>query len=226
MNTFNHAFKDFDQSLRGLEDRLNVALERIQQLLNLGQQALGVMQDKVAVQALLKEGRKLDKEVNQLEFEITAMIQGIFSKYNPRGQDLRFVIGSIKVATHLESIADKAKNCLKRIFKTEGVFTDQTITRLQQMLGISGQIALHIQTLQESYDEEAAAAITRLRKEIEQGYRAIWADGKQVDANYHNSVMLAKNIERIADVAVDLKKILYFIHTGEKHRKKKPVTQA
>lgn len=226
MNTSNHAFKDFDANLQGLEDLLLTTLQKIQQLGESCQNALNTMQDKDAVQQILREARQLDKEVNKLEYEITGVIQSIFSKYNPRGQDLRFVIGSIKISTILESIADKSKNCIKRIFKTETPLSAQTVAHITQMLRDTDEITQRIHRLIREYADETAAEIAPFRKSIEQSYREIWVGGTQVDADYHNTVMLAKNIERIADMAVDLKKILYFIHTGEKHKKKKKLLPA
>ncbi len=223
MNTSNHAFKDFDQSLHALEALLTDTLSKILQLNELCQRALDEMHDKPVVQTIMREARSLDKQVNKLEFEITREIQNIFSKYNPRGKDMRFVIGSIKLSTILESIADKSKNCIKRIYKTETTLAVETVTRITRMLFDTKEITQRIHQLLQAYDEGVATEISTHRKSIEQAYREIWVAGTSVDADYHNTVMLAKNIERIADMAVDLKKILYFIHTGEKHKKAKPL---
>jgi phosphate uptake regulator len=221
MNTSNHAFRDFDQSLQGLESLLHLMLDKIGLLGEACQAALNQREDKDGVASILKQARALDKEVNQLEDEITRLIQGIFSKYNPRGQDLRFVITSVKISTLLESIADKSKNCIKRLFKTESSITAETATHITQMLADTQEITPRLHLLLKAYAEDTASEITRFRKKIEQSYRAIWAAGTRVDADYHNIVMLAKNIERIADMAVDVRKLIYYIHTGEKRRKKK-----
>ena len=227
MNHSNHAYKDFEQSLQRIEGLLSQTIEKILQMNALNLQALEVFADKPAVQVILREAKALDKEINECEFQIVAAIQNILGKYNPRGKDLRFMIGSVKLSTLLESIADKIKNNIKRIFKTETTPASEMIARLQEMLRVNHEVMILVGKLLHEFDAEISDEINRKRRKIEALYREVWLQETKVDATYHNIVMLAKNIERNADMVSDLKKTIYFTETGEKLvKKKKPAVTA
>jgi phosphate uptake regulator len=170
---------------------------------------------------MLAQAKALDKQINALEFENTAIIQDIFGKYSPRGHDLRFIIGSVKLSTLLESMADKTKNNIKRIGKAEALPSPSIAAHAQEMLEESTALLTLLQQLLHGFSIEISDAMVARRRRIEALYREIWLQQTQVDVSYHNLVMLAKNIERNADILSDIRKILYFIHTGEKLVKKK-----
>lgn len=221
MNHSNHAFKDFDQSLQAIERLLNETVEKILEMNALNVKALENFGDKPAVQGIVREAKALDKEINRFEFQIVEAIQNILGKYNPRGKDLRFIIGSVKLSTILESIADKIKNNIKRICKIETTPAPAMIEKLKHMLQENHEIMQAVGKLLEAFDSEVSDEINRKRRKIEALYREVWLQETSVDASYHNIVMLAKNIERNADMVSDLKKIIYFMETGEKLVKKK-----
>jgi phosphate transport system protein len=223
MNHSNHAFKDLDQSLQMLDEQFSASVQKILHLIALCEQGLGKLGDVEQLQGLLKQARATDKEINQIENENLAVIQNILGKYNPRGKDLRFIIGSIKLATLLESVADKLKNSLKRMLKMEAAPSSETQDALKKMFSETADLMRLLPRLMEEFDDVISGDMARRRREIEVLYRSVWLQKTSVDVNYHNLVMLAKNLERIADLSSDLKKILYFVHTGERLRKKKPV---
>jgi phosphate transport system protein len=226
MNHSNHAFRELDQSLQELEGLLTATITTILQMNDKCVAALEALHDKGFVQTTLREARKMDKQINQLEFEIVAAIQRILGKYNPRGRDLRFIIGSIKLSTLLESIADKSKNCIKRMYKIEALPSPVVMEKLRLMLAENHAITVLVHQLLLEFDRTTADEINKKRKQIELLYRDVWLQKTNVDADYHNIVMLAKNIERIADMVIDLKKIIYFVQTGEKLTKRKKDTSA
>ncbi len=221
MNHSNHAFKEFDQSLLTLETQFTATIDKILQMNDLCQRALKGIADKEQVEGYLKQARALDKEINTIENENIAVIQNIIGKYTPRGRDLRFIIGSVKLATLLESTADKLKNSIKRMVKMETPPGREVTAALQKMLEESRALMQILPKLLDEFDEEISAEMITRRRQIEAHYREVWLQKATVDVNYHNTVMLAKNIERMADLSNDLRKIIYFIHTGERLRKKK-----
>lgn len=223
VNQSNHAFKDFDQSLQEMERLLHETIQKIIEMNSLNVDALAQFSNKEAVMQILRAARALDKEINQHEFAIVAAIQNILGKYNPRGRDLRFIIGSVKLSTLLESVADKIKNNIKRIHKTEKLPAAEVIAKLQEMLNISAEVMKIISALLNKFEMDASDEVNRRRRKIEALYREVWVQETSVDATYHNIVMLAKNIERNADIVSDVKKIIYFMETGEKLVKKKKV---
>lgn len=221
MNHTSHAFKELDQLLGELERLLIATIDKILLMNDLCQQSLSSVADKEVLQGYFRKARALDKEINRIEAENVVAIQNIIGKYTPRGKDLRLVIGSVKLATLLESSADKLKNCIKRMVKMETPPDREVTAQLRQMLEENAALMRLVPKLLDEYDEMVSAEMIQHRRKIEALYREIWLQKTSVDVNYHNTVMLAKNIERIADVASDLKKIIYFIHTGERLVKKK-----
>jgi len=221
MNQANHAFKDFDQSLKQLERQFKAAIEKIVAMNDLCVQAVEKLTDKEALLNFLQQARGLDKEINKIEAENISAIQNIIGKYSPRGQDLRFIIGSVKLATLLESSADKLKNCIKRMVKMDALPGEEKTSQIRQMLEENGAVMAILPRLLEGFDDDLSSEMNRRRKQIEMLYREIWTRQSGDEVTYHNTVMLAKNIERIVDIASDLRKIIYFIHTGERLVKKK-----
>ena len=159
--------------------------------------------------------KKIDKEVNQLEYDIIAVAQEAISKYAPMGDSLRFVIGCVKVSTLLELVGDRAKNTYKRWHKIHVTVDADVKGAIENMVRTNIKLLTTMRDLLNEYDEELAKTSVEDVRTVENLYKQIWPQKRFDDADYHNIIMIAKNQQHIADMMVDAKRILYFVHTGK-----------
>lgn len=159
--------------------------------------------------------KKLDKQVNQLEYDIIAVAQEAISKYAPMGDSLRFVIGCVKVSTLLELIGDRAKNSYKRLHKIHVPLEGEVKEAIADMVRTNIKLLRAIRGLLSEYNEDIAKTTVDDVRSVENLYKQIWPQKRFDDADYHNIIMIAKNQQHIADMMVDAKRILYFVHTGK-----------
>jgi phosphate uptake regulator len=159
--------------------------------------------------------KKLDKQVNQREYEIIAVAQEAISKFAPMGDSLRFVIGCVKVSTLLELIGDRAKNSYKRLHKINTALDSEVRDAVAKMVQTNLSLLNAMRGLISEYNEDIVKSTVEEVRSVENLYKQIWPQKRFDDADYHNIIMLAKNQQRIADLVVDTKRILYFVHTGK-----------
>lgn len=159
--------------------------------------------------------KKLDKQVNRLEYEIIAVAQEAISKFSPMGDSLRFVIGCVKVSTLLELIGDRAKNSYKRLHKINTPLDAEIKEAIAKMVQTNVSLLNTMRKLLGEYSEDIVKSTVDEVRTVENLYKQIWPQKRFDDADYHNIIMIAKNQQRVADLVVDTKRILYFVHTGK-----------
>jgi phosphate transport system protein len=172
---------------------------------------------------LTQEVFELEKEVNRLHVEVDDRAIKLMALNQPMAIDLRFIAAAMKINTDLERIADQAVNvgqtCYYHLFKETPVPESALITRMaeisQRMLkgaldAFSKKdvnLATDVMGQDEEEDRLKAENLTKLIDLIKKDP----AHSKQ----YVDLILIAKNMERIADHATNIAEDVIFMVAGK-----------
>ena len=196
----------FHQQLAELKDKL------------LGMAALAQQTVESAVDAYLRRDRGLCKYVKQNERaidtaqrELDEMAYELLAKEQPMAIDLRFILAVIKINGDLERIGDQSMGIARRTkeilaaeevdlpvdFAAMGEFAGQMIrTALQALLDGDARLAESVRAMDDEIDRMNRRAHNDLLKLIE--------EKPQFTQQAMNGILVAKNLERIADHASNI----------------------
>ena len=196
----------FHQQLAELKDKL------------LGMAALAQQAVESAVEAYLRRDKGLCKFVKQNERaidtaqrELDEMAYELLAKEQPMAVDLRFLLAVIKINGDLERIGDQSMSITRRTkevlpldevelpadFSAMGEFAGQMIrTALQALLDGDAHLAESVRGMDDEIDRMNRRAHNDLLKMIE--------EKPQFTQQAMNGILVAKNLERIADHASNI----------------------
>jgi phosphate transport system protein len=196
----------FQQQLAELKDKL------------LGMAALAQQAVESAVEAYLRRDKGLCKFVKQNERaidtaqrELDEMAYELLAKEQPMAIDLRFILAVIKINGDLERIGDQSMSIARRTkeilaanafelpvdFAAMGEFAGQMIrTALQALLDGDARLAESVREMDDEIDRMNRRAHNDLLKLIE--------EKPQYTQQAMNGILVAKNLERIADHASNI----------------------
>lgn len=211
-----HAFKGLDNELSGV-------YTTIQQMGALVSDQL-TMLDAALTKGLSDntEAKNIDRKINALEIEIEAQIASILSKYALIGDELRFAMTMLKVSSTLERMGDMAKNCVKRVVKLVKPVQPAFISEARNLKGIIDQMLTDSISLIIDYDANKAASLLAQEDEADLIYKKIQLILQQDIGNNArllettHMLFIIKNLERMADLALEIVKHCYYIHHGTK----------
>jgi len=214
----NHAFKGLDTSLSVLFRILQGMSADILSLLNALPHGL-----EAANPQAFAEAKLLDKKINEAEYEADKVAAEIITKFPITGEELRFVLASVKISGILEAAADKLKNCSKRLAKVQHPIHDG----LKSEITIAIDMLLHMMPLtleQVLADDDARAhAIIKKSDTVQHAYRralqhvhALHAEHVADDTHF---MLVIRNLEQVADLLLEIMKISHYIHHGTKYQK-------
>ena len=175
--------------------------------------------DNALAQRVVSEDVIMDARQRELDDRSIALI----AKRQPMAQDLRAVIGAIRMAGDLERIGDLAKNIAKRVGAV-----GQSTTPRNLALGIEGMADLvlaQVRGVIERYGARDAEGLRALRmddEKIDARYTALFRelltymmeDPRNITACTH-LLFCAKNLERIGDHVTNIAENAYYVVTGE-----------
>lgn len=212
-----HIVTSFDEDLQGLAGSIA----------EMG----GMAEDLVdqAVQALLRSDIHLaktviaaDREVNALHHDIEERAILTIARRQPMAQDLREIIGAIRISSDLERVADLAKNISRRTLALKG---DQFSKKL--LVGVEHLSQLGLRQLNDvlnaygSRNVELARQVWNADDEIDAVYTSLFRelltymmeDPRNIGMCTH-LLFCAKNIERIGDHATNIAETVHYMVTG------------
>jgi len=178
-----------------------------------------------AIQALLTHDIDLarmvigdDTEVDELEVKIDQLCLDILIRFHPVATDLRFVITAMKTSHNLERISDHAVNIAKRAKKIcksqspiEAGIVEPLFIMADKILGD----ALRSYT---EGDSELGQGLHATDKELDAAYKEVSASlGSRLEnsgthaENILHLILVARSLERIGDLAVNIGEDSYFL---------------
>ncbi|HOB16167.1 MAG TPA: phosphate signaling complex protein PhoU [Defluviitoga sp.] len=164
-----------------------------------------------------------DEEIDELNRQIEESVYQILARFRPMGKDLRYAITMIKLANDLERIGDLSCNIAEKTQQYENYDINEILEtkELKQMLNVAVDMIKGAYKAFEERDVDSAIEIWKRDDivdalEIEVRKRAI---NRLSDPDFSQElvvpyILLARDIERIADHATNLCEELVYIEIG------------
>jgi len=182
----------------------------------------------LAVDAVLKADARLaqrvidgDNKIDDEEVQVEKAAIDLLALHQPAAGDLRLITTVIKVNSELERIADCAVNAAQRVLPLarDGDYAVPPDLKLM--------CSSLVKTLREAIrafnqnDVDLARQVLRSDDVVDALYHQIVqdmlaqieSDGRRANADLSN-IMIAKNLERIADHCTNIAEDVIYIHTG------------
>lgn len=212
-----HIVRSFDEQLQ----RLNELVSRMG--------GLAESQLEGAIEALVKRDTALaenvvagDKKIDALEAEIDEMAMRMIALRQPMGPDLRQIFTALKIAPDLERIGDYAKNVAKRSIALAQVPPVRPLHTVPRMARIAREMINDVLDAYAANDVAKAHAVWERDREVDEIYDSLFRelltymmeDTRNISACTH-LLFIAKNIERIGDLATNVAERIHFQVVGE-----------
>ncbi|MBL8576456.1 MAG: phosphate signaling complex protein PhoU [Mesorhizobium sp.] len=175
--------------------------------------------DNALAQRIISDDVIMDARQRELDDRSIALI----ARRQPMAQDLRAVVGAIRMAGDLERIGDLAKNVAKRVSAVGHGATPRNL-------------AYGIEDMSQLVLDQVRGVIDRYAVGDAEGLRTLRADDEKVDVKYTavfrelltymmedprnitactHLLFCAKNLERIGDHVTNIAENAYYVVTGE-----------
>ncbi len=164
-----------------------------------------------------------DAEINALEREIEDAAIKMIALRQPMAQDLRQVIGALRIASELERIGDLAKNIARRAVTLSAEKHPKPIRKSLKRMGkmVSSQLNASLDAYARrnadlaydvwQRDEEVDAMYSSMFREL---VTYMMEDPRTISLCAH-MLFGARNLERIGDHTTNIVEQLYFLVTGD-----------
>ena len=200
-----HIVKSFDEEL----ERLTKTIVR-----------MGGMSESLlasAVEALRRRDSDLaskvvqsDKEIDDMETEISDSSIHMLALRQPMAGDLRVVVSALKISSDLERIGDYAANVAKRVLALNQLPSMEPAGTIPRMARL---VQANIKDVLDAYvnrDAEVDEMYTSLFREL---LTYMMEDPRNITPCTH-LIFIAKNIERIGDHATNIAEVIHFLVKG------------
>lgn len=164
-----------------------------------------------------------DKEINDLEREIEDAAIQLIALRQPMAQDLRQVIGALRIASELERIGDLSKNIATRAVMLADERQPKPIRKSLKRMG--KLVSSQLNSILDAYahrNGEAALDVWQRDEEVDAMYSSMFRelvtymmeDPRNIGLCAH-MLFGARNLERIGDHTTNIAENLYFLVSGE-----------
>ncbi|MGD9914513.1 MAG: phosphate signaling complex protein PhoU [Rhizobiaceae bacterium] len=221
-----HTVTSFDEDLNAVDRLIRDMGDLSGSMLSTATRAL-LHSDNALAQRVVSDDSVMDAKQRELDERAITLI----AKRQPMAQDLRSVIGAIRMAADLERIGDLAKNIAKRV----GAVGDAAASRqlANSIDTMANMVLRQVHDVVEYYVARDAEALQQLRaddEKIDVQYTSVFRelltymmeDPRNITACTH-LLFCAKNLERIGDHVTNVAENAYFVMTGSQlppHRPK------
>ncbi len=170
---------------------------------------------------LAKEVMQGDKEINALELEIDRLCLKLLALEQPMARDLRFIIGTMRIAVDLERIADQAVNIAERTIFLSGRPPLRFNVAMQQLGDTALDMLKSVISAFINESEEQAIDVCQMDDTADELNVKILKD--LMDYMLHDTpaiersvqtIIAARCLERAADQATNIAESVIFIIKG------------
>lgn len=213
-----HTVTSFDQDLERIDTLLRDMGALAGSMVEASAGAL-LATDEALAQRVIADDTVMDARQRDLDDSAITLI----AKRQPMAQDLRSVVGAIRMASDYERIGDLAKNIAKRV----GAVGHSAAPRsLAHSIDAMAKLVLdQVNAVSRLYAERNAEALPTLRihdEKIDIQYTAVFRelltymmeDPRNITACTH-LLFCAKNLERIGDHVTNIAENAYYVMTGQ-----------
>lgn len=165
-----------------------------------------------------------DEKVDELQNQVDRMTIDLLAMRQPLAKDLRIIVGSLKIASDLERVADYAANVAKYIHYLNGKPHEEPVHKILQMAEqASTMMRWAIEAFNE-LDTEKSIALWKNDAVIDRHYEELlsqlqkMAAGKLENAQAPTALLfMGRCCERIGDHIKNVAEQIYYIATGSAH---------
>ncbi len=163
-----------------------------------------------------------DERLDDFEQEIEASCMRLLVLRQPVADDLREVIGALKISGNLERVGDHAANSARRAVKLVTMGSAANALNGLPALGrlVRGRLS-DVITAYAERDVEAALHVWRSDDEVDELYSSLSVEIiASAEANpglfseHMHLQLIAKSLERIGDHATSIAEVVHFVATG------------
>ncbi len=220
-----HTVRSFDDDLRQIDRLICDMGELAGSMVQDSARAL-LASDTALAQRIISEDLVMDERQRALdEYAI-----GVIARRQPVAQDLRAVVGAIRMAADLERIGDLAKNTAKRVGAVGKAPTPRGLSHsIEIMAGLAFDQVKNVVDKYVARDAQALVALRDDDEKIDVQYTAAFRelltymmeDPRNITACTH-LLFCAKNLERIGDHVTNIAEDAYYVMTGEQLPPERP----
>ena len=220
-----HIVRAFDEDLKYLANRIAGMGGHAERMVDQAVSAL-VNSDAGLARKVIDDDAFLDE--GQREIDDKAIV--FIAKRQPMADDLREVIGAIRISADLERVGDLGKNIAKRVaavsdarhpfslFRGLQALTELALTQLKDVLDAYASRSVERLGFVRDRDDQIDAMYTSLFREL---LTYMMEDPRNITACTH-LLFCAKNIERIGDHATNIAETVHYMVTGQQMPAERP----
>ncbi|GLS30569.1 phosphate transport system regulatory protein PhoU [Mesorhizobium albiziae] len=208
--SFDEDLEHIDQLMRDMGDLAGAMLQSATKSL--------LSSDNPLAQRVISDDAIMDAKQRELDDRAITLI----AKRQPMAQDLRAVVGAIRMASDLERIGDLAKNIAKRVGAVGQSTTPRNLSHSIETM--AALVLKQVQGVIDKYVARDAEGLKPLRaddEKIDIQYTAVFRelltymmeDPRNITACTH-LLFCAKNLERIGDHVTNIAENAYYVMTG------------
>lgn len=214
--------RHFDVELDELRQKLVMMASKVEILINHSIEAIR-KRDATVVEAALV----MDKEIDRMEIEIEEAAIFLIARHQPAAGDLRFLVGAIKINNDLERIGDHGVNIAQSAALLARAPEITVVADIPWMAGLAvGMLKDSLDSFISGDPEKAREVCARddqvdeLKDKILRIVLTYMMDNPNFISGGMTLILVARNLERIADLATDISEEAIYIHQGKviKHR--------
>jgi phosphate transport system protein len=206
----------FIDRLEDLNDRLARMTSLVQQVVEQAVEAVFNADARLARQTI-----EMDARVDDEEVQVEKSAIDLLALHQPAAGDLRRITTIIKVNSDFERIADCAVNIAQRVLPLTQIEHYEPPKDLRLMANSVVTILRDTAKAFNLTDDNLARQVLRSDDVVDALYHQIVqdmismmeSDGQKANADLSN-IMIAKNLERIADHCTNVAEDVIYIHTG------------
>ena len=205
-----HIVRSFDEELKYLANRIAAMAGHAERMVDQAVSAL-VNADAGLAAKVISDDAFLDEAQRDIDDKAIVVI----AKRQPMADDLREVIGAIRISADLERVGDLGKNIAKRVVAVSEARHPFSLFR-----GLQALAELALTQLKDVLDAYASRSVERLGfvrdrdDQIDAMYTSLFRELLNITACTH-LLFCAKNIERIGDHATNVAETVYYVVTGD-----------
>jgi phosphate transport system protein len=213
-----HTVTSFDAELEHI-DRLIRDMGDLAGAMVAGAARALLASDNPLAQRVISDDAIMDAKQRELDDGAITLI----AKRQPMAQDLRAVVGAIRMAADLERVGDLAKNIAKRVGAVGQTATPRNLSH--SIDAMAALVLTQVNSVIDHYvarDPEALKALRADDEKIDIQYTSVFRelltymmeDPRNITACTH-LLFCAKNLERIGDHVTNIAENAYFVMTGQ-----------
>lgn len=212
-----HTIGAYDKELEAIADAVRSMRREVAGMLALVRRVL-----ETSDRGAADEAGTRDKAINALGHELERQATVMLALREPKAVDLRFILAAIKIAVILERMGDIAKGAARKLSECGRDIPDEVAGDIRQMLdevdkmvrnSIKGfrrfdpEFADRVWEKEEAVDSLAGKVSLALERQMRVDPDAI-QDSMRL-------LLVARGLERIADHATNVTKIVHYVASGD-----------